>query len=211
MRKFGFKYRRNRRASEVERAIKSHFNSCGKVCLDIGARDGFILDKLNRQFHFSRAMGIDPDPSSAPCNGITLRKGNAESLEFPDKHFDIIILTSTIEHVNDPDKMLSECRRTLKPEGILIITTANPFFVKIALKLRYFTPDEESPTKLTLENITSMLAKNDFKVLHTKYFEFCPFFKIPLETGIESVLNSAKLGKIMFNQLIVAESGRGKE
>ncbi len=51
---------------------------------------------------------------------------DAQSLPFKGNIFDTIICIDVIEHVPDPQKMVSELVRVLKPGGILILST--PFF-----------------------------------------------------------------------------------
>jgi 2-polyprenyl-3-methyl-5-hydroxy-6-metoxy-1,4-benzoquinol methylase len=47
-------------------------------------------------------------------------------LPYPDNHFDAVLLSEVIEHLNfNPLPVLQEINRILKPEGILYITTPN--------------------------------------------------------------------------------------
>src|SRR4030042_1858982 len=59
---------------------------------------------------------------------------NATPYPLPSKTFDIIILTDVLEHLLDPKKVLTECRRLLKHNGSVIITVPN--FARIANRLR---------------------------------------------------------------------------
>jgi SAM-dependent methyltransferase len=61
-------------------------------------------------------------------------EGDAESLPFACRSFDLIILTETLEHLLDPSHALAEIARLLRPEGHLVLTvpnknrlTVNPF------------------------------------------------------------------------------------
>lgn len=49
----------------------------------------------------------------------------AEALPFQDNSFDRILSREVIEHVIDPQKMLLEISRVLKPQGIAVVTTEN--------------------------------------------------------------------------------------
>lgn len=49
----------------------------------------------------------------------------AELLPFPDACFDRVISREVIEHVAEPDVMMKEVQRVLKPGGIAVITTEN--------------------------------------------------------------------------------------
>lgn len=48
-----------------------------------------------------------------------------EDLPFDDRRFDVIIGCEVIEHLTNPERLLRECRRVLRPNGILVCTTPN--------------------------------------------------------------------------------------
>jgi SAM-dependent methyltransferase len=50
-------------------------------------------------------------------------RGIGEFLPFRNNSFDLIISTQTLEHVNDPLKVISEISRVLTPGGIIILST----------------------------------------------------------------------------------------
>ncbi len=50
---------------------------------------------------------------------LTFEKAFAEELPFADESFDLIIADNVFEHVSDLTKTLIECKRVLKPEGII--------------------------------------------------------------------------------------------
>src|SRR3989344_5745663 len=57
---------------------------------------------------------------------IKAKFGDAEKKwDYPDGYFDIVIMSHIIEHVVNPDHLLSEARRVLKRKGLVIINTPN--------------------------------------------------------------------------------------
>lgn len=48
---------------------------------------------------------------------ITYQVENGLDLSFPDNHFDVIVCIEVIEHVGDPEQLLNEIQRVLKPGG----------------------------------------------------------------------------------------------
>lgn len=60
-------------------------------------------------------------PLSANVNGF--RNENFEAQTFPDGRFDLVLSLDVMEHVNRPDLVLQEVRRTLKPGGLYLFTT----------------------------------------------------------------------------------------
>ena len=53
----------------------------------------------------------------------------AESLPFADAAFDVVVSYATLEFARDPDGMLSECARTLRDDGSLLLNTVNRFSI----------------------------------------------------------------------------------
>ena len=201
-------YGLNRRTSEVQKIIENKFNKSDYSrlnCLDIGTVDGLMLSKLNNFFRFNKAVGIDISEELIKTNedkNIKLYVGDAENLHFDNDSFDIIIACAIIEHVTNPNKMLSECNRVLKKGGILIITTPNSFYNWIATKIGYFERGMHLKT-FTMKKLQNRLRLNNFEIVFSKTFMFFPFFKIPFENQIEFFIRFIGLGKLIPNQLIV--------
>jgi SAM-dependent methyltransferase len=49
--------------------------------------------------------------------------GDAHNLPFKDQIFDLVTLFMVLEHLEEPQKAMSEISRVLKPKGILLLTT----------------------------------------------------------------------------------------
>jgi len=207
-RRIDYIYRLRRRGREVEKIIRSSFPNPSLLdCLDIGTADGLMLSELNRRLNFNRAVGIDMSEELIKSNKdktISLEAGNAEKLRFRENSFDVAVAAAVIEHVDSPDRMLSECHRVLKPNGILILTTPNLVHDKIAGKIGYLKSGDHLIT-FTIPTLSNALKRNRFNVVKSQYFMFWPFFRVPLEDLIESVLRRIGLGKLMSNQLVVGK------
>ncbi len=52
---------------------------------------------------------------------VTLRKGDAESIPFPDAHFDAVTVAFGVRNFGDLAAGLREMRRVLKPGGVMLI------------------------------------------------------------------------------------------
>jgi len=105
--------------------------------LDIGCGTGFPLIELaQRTGPSSKIFGIDTWTSAAGRIDLkikTMRISNviflnqpAENLPFRNNTFDLIVSNNGINNVQDPDKVLSECARTLKPEAACIMSMNLP-------------------------------------------------------------------------------------
>jgi len=68
--------------------------------------------------------GMDPSPAVlkyASHRGIKTRIGTGEDLAYADNRFGAVLLIVTICFLRDPARVLSECHRILKPEGLLLL------------------------------------------------------------------------------------------
>jgi O-antigen biosynthesis protein len=102
-----------------------------KEVLDIACGTGYGSDMLAAA-GAKRLIGMDIDKIAVQTasqkyrrENLEFRQGKAEKLELADRSMDIVTSFETIEHLEEPKKYLSEIKRVLKDEGLLIISTPN--------------------------------------------------------------------------------------
>jgi 2-polyprenyl-3-methyl-5-hydroxy-6-metoxy-1,4-benzoquinol methylase len=94
--------------------------------LDVGCSSGAAV-------WIAREMGVDAEgvePTAQPVAkarelGLKVHQGLLHEVAFPDSSFDVITLFEVIEHLDQPAALLRECRRILRPGGILVVGTGN--------------------------------------------------------------------------------------
>lgn len=125
-------YTRNAVLAETLSALRDRFAPAGAVrALDVGCQKG-ALTELWAASSSLRWMGIDPAVSETTelPSGVTLIRASAESLPFPDAHFDVVMLANVYEHIL-PDRRqasLREMTRVLAPRGVIVGQIPNPYF-----------------------------------------------------------------------------------
>lgn len=82
--------------------------------------------------------------------------GDVLNPPFPNNHFDTVISTQVLEHVEKPWIMVSEIGRILKPGGICIITA--PFIVP-------HHADPHDFFRFTTEGLASLFVNNGFEII----------------------------------------------
>jgi SAM-dependent methyltransferase len=114
------------RRAGVDEEVRQLKAQPGGLLLDVGCGSG---DWLVRMQELGWAVqGVDFDEAAvqaARSRGLTIRNGGLEAQRYPSASFDVVTLNHVIEHLPDALATLSECRRILKPGGMLVLYTPN--------------------------------------------------------------------------------------
>jgi 2-polyprenyl-6-hydroxyphenyl methylase/3-demethylubiquinone-9 3-methyltransferase len=101
-----------------------------KRLLDIACGPGF--DTKSWSDLGFQCVGIDIDKNLIKQAIITNKNNNAdllssrsEALPFKNDSFDICVMSSLLEHVNNWHGSLKECHRVLRKQGVLFVSTTN--------------------------------------------------------------------------------------
>lgn len=147
----------------------------GDVILDVGCGVGNYIIPLSKNNRI--CYGIDPfyevsllkaQQKAKDENVINLPilLAVGENLPFKDKKFNVVLLQSTLQHVNDQDKTLSEIKRVLKDNGFLLVSVPtngniSTLFIKTK-KPECFTKDFD------LKEVKKVITKNGFEILEIR-------------------------------------------
>jgi len=94
--------------------------------LELGCGSGASLEFMKELGW--QVEGVDFDPAAVEQGvrkGLTVHLGTLAEHKLPENTFDAIVARHFIEHVPDPIDVLRECRRLLKPGGLLVLITPN--------------------------------------------------------------------------------------
>ncbi len=91
--------------------------------LEIGCGSGFMLAALHKE-GFSRVYGAEPSKEAVSKADKEIGKKIVNkpftAKLFKPSSFDFIFFLQTLDHIPDPNKFLSECRKILKPGGYIL-------------------------------------------------------------------------------------------
>jgi 2-polyprenyl-3-methyl-5-hydroxy-6-metoxy-1,4-benzoquinol methylase len=94
--------------------------------IDVGcSRGDFVAAATGAGFE---AEGVEPAPhiaAAARAAGRRVHTGLLEEQHFDDAQFDAVSLFEVVEHLREPLALLQECKRNLRPGGIMLISTGN--------------------------------------------------------------------------------------
>ena len=98
--------------------------------LDVGCGAGFLTNALAMEGF--ETFGIDLSKESLAVakkfdetKTVDYRYANAYALPFPDERFDVVSALDVLEHVEEPNRLISEASRVLKPGGLFFFHTFN--------------------------------------------------------------------------------------
>lgn len=95
----------------------------GVSILDVGCNSGEFMKRLLSEKKNVTVKGVDMSEdvvALARVKGLDVELGDGESLPFADASFDYVLLMEVLVHTHDPRRMLSEIKRVLKPDGVLL-------------------------------------------------------------------------------------------
>ncbi|HBB53422.1 MAG TPA: bifunctional 3-demethylubiquinol 3-O-methyltransferase/2-polyprenyl-6-hydroxyphenol methylase [Legionellales bacterium] len=101
-----------------------------KSVLDLGCGGGILTEALAKLGAQLTGIDIEPDlievaKNHAQENHLKIDYHAMPVQAYQDKKFDVIVCMEMLEHVDSPDSIIQECKRLLKPNGILFLSTIN--------------------------------------------------------------------------------------
>ena len=136
----------------------------GADVLEAGCGEGYGADLIADVAR--GVIGLDYDEYAvahvrARSPRVDMRHGNLAELPLPDESVDIVVNFQVIEHLWDQGQFVAECRRVLRPGGLLLMSTPNRIT---------FTPDSDTPVnpfhtrELNAAELTELLTDAGLRV-----------------------------------------------
>jgi 2-polyprenyl-3-methyl-5-hydroxy-6-metoxy-1,4-benzoquinol methylase len=139
----------------------------GGRLLEVGCGNGQTLATM-REMGWD-VEGVDVDPVSlniARNRGLAVHQGRLMDLNFPADRFDAICMHHVVEHLHDPEGMIAECARIMKPGGKLVIITPNAQCLSLSLFKEHWYP-LDPPRHIylyNLKNLKTIFERAELKV-----------------------------------------------
>ncbi|HHF7365368.1 TPA: bifunctional 2-polyprenyl-6-hydroxyphenol methylase/3-demethylubiquinol 3-O-methyltransferase UbiG [Legionella bozemanae] len=108
--------------------IKQHVELTDLKVLDVGCGGGILCESMARSG--AKVTGIDAESEAisvaqehANINHLKINYLCTSIEAYKDKSFDVITCMEMLEHVENPELVFEHCRRLLKPQGFLFVST----------------------------------------------------------------------------------------
>ena len=159
-----------------------------KAVLDIASGDGYGSNLLATAA--GSVVGVDIDHGAVASAAaryvrpnLRYQQGSATSIPLPDASVDVVVSFETLEHIVEHDEFLAECRRVLKPDGTLVMSTPDK---------EIYSPEGSPPNPYHLKELT----RAEFEALITRHFGAFAMFGqspvfgsviAPMKTGVDAL------------------------
>lgn len=191
------------------KVLKKYSLGCSKI-LDLGCGDGTRLSYISK--NKKDCIGVDISKKAINIAKkqypkCEFRVMNLEHLSFRDNNFDLVYSAFVLEHLDNPEKVISEAIRVLKKSGLLILMAPN-----------YGAPNRTSPvgrysrSKKLIEGFLQDIIRLfnfdrslDWRKVTPKYMDNPERYEIDCDTTVEPYIGSLK-AFLVKNSFIILES-----
>jgi ubiquinone/menaquinone biosynthesis C-methylase UbiE len=193
--------------SEVE------FGPSARV-LEVGCGTGAVTRVLAGQSSVVGVVGVDPSPVfiakarelAAEEPAVVFEEGDGRALRFPNDDFDVVVLHTTLCHIPEPERVLGEAFRVLRPGGTLAVCDGDYATITVAL-------GESDPLQECVEAVKKafindvwlvrrlpiLIASNGFEVLRSRSHGYLqttqPEYMLTIvDRGADTLAASGRIG-----------------
>jgi ubiquinone/menaquinone biosynthesis C-methylase UbiE len=188
---------KDKKSSYPKKFCKQIFGKYPKTAniLDLGCGNGHITEEI-RQLGFDvTGVDINPPKGKHPLQYVTADITKQISV-IKDNTFDIVFSKSVIEHLREPDHMVNEAYRILKPGGIFICMT--PSYKHSYEESFYIDHTHYTPfTRYSLETICEL---SGFESSCKYLYQLPLIWKFPILHVLRRLLNILRLPYKPFSE-----------
>jgi SAM-dependent methyltransferase len=132
--------------------FRKHVGGPGRRVLDLGCRYGALTAFYAEG---NEVIGVDIDREALEAAGERLGIETHwadldQPLELRDESFDVVVAGELLEHLRDPQRVVGEIRRVLRPRGTFVASVPNAYRLKNRLRFALGRKPEDDPTHLQM-------------------------------------------------------------
>jgi SAM-dependent methyltransferase len=128
--------------------VLAEWMGTGRQTIDVGCGSGFYTDFCRHQGNTVVGLELTSQVHAVRARALDVCQGNVEGMfPFPQNTFSLALCIEVIEHLLQPDLMLAEIYRVLRPGGVLILTTPNYAYWVLRLLYLFGRPPVGLPVR----------------------------------------------------------------
>ena len=149
-------------------ALQKYFPHA-KNFFEIGCGTGFVLQGIQNRYpqlelHGSEILGAGLEAAAGRLQGVHLFEMDAKNIPYQNT-FDVIGAFDVIEHVEEDEKVLSECFKAVRPQGGLLLAVPQHRFL-----WSYFDEHSHHVRRYERSELITKVEQAGFKVILTTSF-----------------------------------------
>lgn len=146
------------------RFILDKIDPSAKTLIDVGSGNGFLLRQIHERHPGLQLTGFDikDKDDSTVYNYV---KGNIEEMPFPDKSFDVVTCSHTVEHLVKLEQCMKELVRIARKQVFIVTPCQRYFYYTLDEHVNFFTFKEELTSKIPMKNFSCEKMNGDWVFL----------------------------------------------
>ncbi len=145
----------------IEKILAIALASKGPI-LDAGCGTGYLLSLISDQNKTASLYGCDIAAVGHQHKAFAFEQCDLAALPYPDKFFDLVISTHTIEHILPLEKAISELKRVCRNTLVLVTPRQQYFYYTLDEHVNFFEKETDLTEKLLLANYDCSVVDGDW-------------------------------------------------
>ena len=161
----------------------------GKRLLDVASGGGFLVEVAKERGYTAEGVELNREMVSwCKSRGLDVHYGDALDFLASSEPYDVIVLSSIIEHLDNPLKLIEACRKSLNPGGVILVSQAiyNGLLPSVFPWGWYGWQPKEHYWHFTDRSLNMLFQKLNYKILKSKKLSLHhPWF---LKGGVKNII-----------------------
>lgn len=187
---------RSYQLNKKKKLIENHCNKINGKILDIGCGTGEFLSIMKKSDWDVNGVDTSEKAREIVNNKLNIEVMDPDSWIRNDLQYDAITCWHSLEHVHEPWEYLNKIKKSLNPDGILIVALPN-YHSTDAKKYQEFWAAYDTPRHLyhfTIKSINKILNPHKLTIRSVYRMNFDPFYV--------SILSASHMGKSVIHGVI---------
>jgi ubiquinone/menaquinone biosynthesis C-methylase UbiE len=151
--------------SSIDYLLDKMPKEIGGSALDVGAGNGYLLERIAAIKTWSRVAGVDVVPSEKRQGKFEVFTGARPNLPFKDKEFNVVTCTHVMEHLLDPAASAKELLRITQNVLFIVVPRQRYYYYTLDEHINFYPQIEPLIRLFEPYNITVSLQEGDWVLM----------------------------------------------